>query len=132
MAPRILLTGVWHETNTFAAGSTGLADFHAYQYAEGEALVRRYAGTGTEAGGVLAAAAAAGLEVVPALFAGAVPSATVTADAFARLVEATRARIAAAGRLDGAVVLLHGAMVAEAEPEADAAYLEAVRRRATA
>jgi len=126
MTPRVLIAGLWHETNTFSPIATGLAAFQAYQWAEGDGLAARYAGTNTEIGGMLKGAAAAGLAVVPGLFAGAIPSGTVTRDAFeelaGRIVETARC-----GLPDGALLALHGAMVVDGIPEADAELARRVR-----
>lgn len=81
MSPRILVAGLWHETNSFSPLATGLAEFRAYQWAEGDGLAACYAGTNTEIGGMLAGCAAAGLQAVPGLFAGAIRSGVVTAEA---------------------------------------------------
>jgi microcystin degradation protein MlrC len=127
MSRRIFVTGPWHETNTFAATATDLEAFRAYQLFEGDEVAAALAGTNTEIGGMLAAAAELALEPCCGLFAGAVPSGTVTRGAYAHLVELSCHRAAAARPVDGVLVALHGAMVAEAMPDADAAYLAAVR-----
>lgn len=126
MTARVLIAGLWHETNTFSPIATDLKAFRAYQWAEGTDLATRYAGTNTEIGGMLKGAAAAGFQVVPGLFAGAIPSGPVTASAF----ETLAGRIADAARRerpDGILLALHGAMVAEGVPEADAALARRVR-----
>ena len=61
---RIALGGIWHETNTFAAGLTGLDAFRAYQYALGDEMLCRYAGTNTELGGMITATKELGFELV--------------------------------------------------------------------
>ncbi|MDP6707593.1 MAG: MlrC C-terminal domain-containing protein [Alphaproteobacteria bacterium] len=127
MAARILLTGVWHETNTFSSLPTDIGAFHAYQFAEGEELLEQNTGTNTEIGGMIEAAAGCDFELRPALFAGAVPGGTVTAEAFDEITERTLDRVGAMDGIDGALVVLHGAMVAEGADEADAVYLERLR-----
>ena len=128
MARRVLVTGLWHETNSFAAAPTDLAAFEAYQLVRGEAMAAAFAGTNTEIGGMIAAAAELGLELCFGLFAGAVPAGLVTREAYAALVEETCRRAAAFAPLDGALIALHGAMVAEGEDDADAALLARLRR----
>ena len=49
---RVAIGGLMHETNTFARGTTTLADFQAYQYAVGDELFG-FRGTKTELGGFL-------------------------------------------------------------------------------
>ncbi|MBT3333816.1 MAG: hypothetical protein HN394_20120, partial [Rhodospirillaceae bacterium] len=112
MSKRIFITGIWHETNTFAATQTGLDDFHAYQYAEGDEIFAAFADTNTEIGGAMNAAIELDLNLVPGLFAGAVPSGLITAAAFNTLVERTLELLMGAGDVDGVLVHLHGAAVA--------------------
>ena len=127
MNERIAIGGIWHETNGFAAGLTELADFHAYQYAEGAALLDRYRGTGTELGGMTAAAEQCGFELLPTLFAAAVPSATIARPALDALCDGILARLDASGAVDGMLLVLHGAAAAEEIDDADAYVLERVR-----
>ncbi|MBC8238848.1 MAG: M81 family metallopeptidase, partial [Alphaproteobacteria bacterium] len=129
MTKRVFITGISHETNTFASGRTGLEAFHAYQYAEGDALFDAYADTNTEIGGAMNAAIELELVLIPGLFAAAVPSGLITADAFATLVQRTLDLLADADQIDGVLVHLHGACVAEGVPEADAEFLAAIRGR---
>ena len=129
MSKRIFITGIWHETNTFAATQTGLDDFHAYQYAEGDEIFAAFADTNTEIGGAMNAAIELDLNLVPGLFAGAVPSGLITAAAFNTLVERTLELLMGAGDVDGVLVHLHGAAVADGVPEADAAILAAIRQQ---
>ena len=127
MKKRIAIGGIWHETNGFAAGFTELDDFHAYQYAEGEALLERYRGTGTELGGMISAAQECDFELLPTLFAGAVPSATIARGALDALCDGICSRLAAFASVDGMLLVLHGAASAEGIDDADAFVLERVR-----
>ncbi|MBT7758869.1 MAG: M81 family metallopeptidase [Rhodospirillaceae bacterium] len=129
MAKRIFITGFWHETNTFAQTQTGMDDFRAYQYAEGDALFAAFADTNTEVGGVIDAAMELDLNLIPGLFAGAVPSGLITGEAYEFLLDRTLELLAAAGEIDGVLVHLHGAAVAVGTPEADADFLSAIRRQ---
>jgi microcystin degradation protein MlrC len=124
---RVAVGGIWHETNTFAAGLTGLEAFRAYQYAIGDEVLSRYAGTNTELGGMITAAKDLGLELVPTVYAGAVPSGTIARDALETLSRELREHLRRAGPLDGALLVLHGAAVAEGIADADAHVLALVR-----
>jgi microcystin degradation protein MlrC len=124
---RIAVGGIWHETNTFAAGRTGLGAFREYQYAVGDKLLSRYAGTNTELGGIIAAADELGFELVPTIYAGAVPSGTIAREALERLCGDLRTRLRLAGSVDGVLVALHGAAVAEGVDDADAHVLAVIR-----
>ena len=129
MAKRIFITGFWHETNTFAPTRTGLDDFHAYQYAEGDVLFEAFADTNTEIGGVMNAAMELDLNLIPGLFAGAVPSGMIKREAYQTILDRTLELLEDVGEIDGMLVHVHGAAVAEGAPEADADYLFALRRR---
>jgi len=71
MAPRVLIAGVWHETNTFSSVPTDLDALRSYEYVEGEDLFPAFEGTNTEIGGMLGACAALGF--APDLIAGEEP-----------------------------------------------------------
>lgn len=124
---RVLIAGLWHETNTFSPIATDLDAFRRYQFAEGPAVLSTYRDTNTEIGGMIAASAECGLDLVPVLFAGAVPAGTVTADCFDHLASTITSAARENGPFDGVLLALHGAMVAEGEDEADAAIVERVR-----
>lgn len=118
---RVGLAGIWHETNTFFDRPTTLEDFRSFAYFEGGDLVDALTGTGTELGGALAAARDLGVEAVPLVFAGALPSGPVAAADFDRILGEILGRLRGQLPLDGVVLALHGAMVVEgrADPEAD-------------
>ena len=124
---RVAIGGIWHETNTFAAGRTGLGAFREYQYAVGDELLSRYASTNTELGGMIAAAEELGLKLVPTIYAGAVPSGTIARDALETLCAELQARLRDSGSVDGVLVVLHGAAVAERVDDADAHVLAVIR-----
>ena len=84
---RIACGGVQHETNTFAATPTTLADFvrdsdSGAELSGGDVILDRYRDTGSIQGGYIAGAEAAGAELVPLLSARAQPSGVVRQDAF--------------------------------------------------
>lgn len=124
---RVACGGIWHESNTFAARRTVLDDFRAYQFAEGDELLQRYRGTNTELGGMIQAAEEAGILLVPALQAAAVPGGTIEAETFEWLLERLAGAIRQALPLDGVLLALHGAAVAEDAPHADTTIVERVR-----
>src|SRR5208282_5611043 len=57
------------------------------------------------------------------------PSGTATADTFAWLQREMLDALDRAGRIDAVLLVLHGAMVAENEPDVEGAILQAVRQR---
>ena len=86
MEPKILIGGIQHETNTFSPIATDLACFERGQFVRGNALIPRYRNTGTELGGMIAAAEELELRLAPTLFAVATPSGIVTRPAFETIV----------------------------------------------
>ncbi|PYI55837.1 M81 family metallopeptidase [Paenibacillus flagellatus] len=117
--------GVVHETNTFAPGKTELEAFRG-DWVEGrEAFVGRYRGTKTSMGGAIDAAESLGLELRPGLYTQATPSGMVTDEAFDAIANGMVDSIEQG--LDGLVVILHGAMVAESYPDAEGEILRRIR-----
>lgn len=125
--PRVAVGGIIHETHTFAEPPTGLEQFAAQSLYRGDELAQAMAGTSSGVGGMLAGCEAAGLLAVPTLYAAAMPGGTVTAAAYAALREELLARLAAARPLDGVLLALHGAMVAEGELDVESNLLTEVR-----
>lgn len=127
MPKRVLVGGIWHETNTFSPIATDLEAFRRFQYLEGPALFETLAGTNHEIGGIVAAAARHDIELVPSIHAGAVPSGLVTRDALETILGRLCADAHDRGPFDGVVLALHGAMVAEGIEEADGYFAARVR-----
>jgi len=120
---RIGIGGIWHETNSFVPEPTGLAEFRAYQYFAGADLLDALRGTGTELGGVLEAVPGA----VPLFFGAALPSGPVRRDAFEAMLRDLAVRTRAALPLDGLVLSLHGAMMADGHPDPEAEIVGTLR-----
>jgi microcystin degradation protein MlrC len=121
---RVGLGGLWHETNTYSVRSTSLPDFEAFELLDGDAIVDRHAGTGTVVGGMLDAR---GFEPVPLFTAGAWPAGRVMAETLGVLGSRFRTALSNAGRLDGVLLNLHGAMVADGEDDVERMVLALVR-----
>ena len=131
MPPRVALAGFVHESNSFAPTP---ADFGAFAHgggylpmSRGAALLDADRGLNLPIAGALAHADAAGWDLVPVLYAGAVPSAPVTADAYDRITTEIVDGIAAARPLDGVFLDLHGAMVAAHLEDGEGALLTRIR-----
>lgn len=114
---RVALAGFLHETNTFAPTAADLSAFEAgggyIPLSRGDEILRRAGDVNLGISGALAVALRQGWTTIPILWAGAIPSAPVTRDAFERITGEILAGLRAAGPLDGVFLDLHGAMVAD-------------------
>lgn len=135
--PRILIAGYQHETNTFAPS---LADWAAFNrgdsfpaYIRGAAMQDSLGGINIPVGGFIDAARSRGWQLLPSVWAGAIPSSFVTQDAFERIAGAILEDVDAAcrssGGLDAVYLDLHGAAVAEHAADSEGELLARVRAR---
>ena len=130
---RLASGGVQHETNTFSTTPTTLADFIRYsqlgpQLNGGNAIVERYAGTGSIHGGYIDGAQAAGIELLPLLTATACPSGIIAQQAFDTMLGWFLERFEKVLPVDGVLLDLHGAMVTECYQDAEGEFIDAVRK----
>jgi microcystin degradation protein MlrC len=123
---RIAAGGILHETNTFAPALTGLESFEQMGIDRGKAVLR-HAGARSALGGILEGLESAGMEVVPLLYASAMPSGTVGAQAYHSLLSGLLGTLENALPVDGVVLALHGAMVAESQADCEGEILRMVR-----
>lgn len=124
---RIAIGQFMEESNTFVRQRADLDHFRATQLLLGEEIVARLRGTRSEVGGFLDVLGPAGAEIVPTVAANAVSSGPVTRAAFVEVRDALLGGLRAAGRLDGVLLALHGAMVLEDAPDGEGELLAAVR-----
>lgn len=123
---RVGVVGLWHETNTYSSHPTTLDDFAACELLEGDAVVERHRKAESVIGGFLHASHH---EVVSVFSAGAWPSGPAAALTVDHLLGRLGDTLERAGELDGVLVNLHGAMVAEDHPDMEADILKVVRAR---
>ena len=124
---RIAVGGLMHESNTFAASRTDLAAFESGGLETGEGIAARWGDAHHEVGGFLEAARELHFEAVPTLMAWATPSGPLTGDTFRELTDRLIDSLKRVPAVDAVLLALHGAMVAEHEPDADGAILARVR-----
>ena len=112
---RVLSAEFAHETNTFSIVPTGFAQFVAQDcFLDAASAIAARGDSNTELAGFLDAARAHDWELVHVLSAIAQPAGRVTRDAFDRLTDPiVAAATRDAGRLDGILLGLHGAMVTD-------------------
>jgi microcystin degradation protein MlrC len=124
---RIAVGSLMQETNTFVPFRTTLRTFEDYYLHRGEQVLRGFGGARVEIPAFLAVLAESGIEAVPLLAAHAGANGPVQRDAFDQLLGELVDRLRAAGRIDGVLLALHGAMVVDDEPDAESEILERVR-----
>jgi microcystin degradation protein MlrC len=125
---RLFLAMLSHETNTFSNVPTDRAQFEARDLRYGGEIVETFRGTGTCLGGMIAAAERLGATLVPSVAAAASPAGYVTRDIYDHVKQRMLADLKAAGRLDGVLLDLHGAMVPEGVDDGEGDIIAAVRR----
>lgn len=131
MSKRVALAGFLHETNTFAPTMAYLEDFvHGGGYmpmARGAEMLTQSRDINLGIGGAVNYGESVGWDMVPLLWAGAIPSAHVCRNAYESITAEITSGIAAAGALDGVFLDLHGAMVAEHEDDGEGVLLQRIR-----
>ncbi|NIA10844.1 MAG: MlrC domain protein [Nitrospiraceae bacterium] len=121
---RIGIAGFSHESNSFSVIPTTLRDFQVW---ERQALIDHFTPTFHEIAGYIAGAKEFGYELYPLVAANATPAGPLTAETYETLVGKLLASLKNAPALDGLLLALHGAMVAEGFPHADAETVRRVR-----
>jgi len=121
---RVGIAGFIHESNSFSVIPTTLSDFQVW---EGQAIIDDFAHTFHEIAGFIAGASEFGYELCPLVVANATPAGPLTAATYETLVDKLLVALKKAPALDGLLLALHGAMVAEGFPHADAETVHRVR-----
>ena len=127
--PRVAVIGVFHETNTYSPVPTDLAAFERRGLLRGPAWVREFAGTRTVGGGFLAGGESAGLDLVGVFGAYATPAGLITKDAIETILTGIEEELDRAGVVDGVLLELHGALVAEGYDDAEQTIVNLLRQR---
>jgi len=121
---RIGVAAIMHESNTFSAAPTSI---DAFEVVEGRALLDQHVDTYDEIAGFISALRACNANLHPLLYASATPAGPVPAEAYHVLLGKLLAALNKAPHLDGVLLALHGAMVVEGLPNADAETVRQVR-----
>jgi microcystin degradation protein MlrC len=128
---RILTACIGHETNTFASTPTTLEDFRrgspTPDFSGGEAILNHFRGTRTIHGGYIAGAEKHGFMLEPLIHTFATPGGAVQQSAYDFLKGLLIERLKAAGKCDGVLLDLHGAMVTEEIEDGEGDLVAAVR-----
>ncbi|HEX7215331.1 MAG TPA: M81 family metallopeptidase, partial [Methylomirabilota bacterium] len=124
---RLFLAMLSHETNTFSNVPTDRAQFEARDLRYGGEILEVYRDTGTCLGGMIGAAERLGATLIPSVAASASPAGRVTRDIYEHVKHRMLADLERAGRLDGVLLDLHGAMVPEGIDDGEGDIIAAVR-----
>jgi microcystin degradation protein MlrC len=126
----VAIGGIMHESNSFNPAKTSVEDFSGMRGAaelSGSDLVAAWRKSNTEITGYLDGADAEKFDVYPAYVASATPKGPLTRDTFDTLTGRLIASLKGAKKLDGILLALHGAMVADDFPQADEEIVRRVR-----
>lgn len=124
---RIAIGCIGHETNTFSPVPTTLDSFKNGTYLSGDEIIAAFRGTRTITGGFLDVAEQFNLQPVPLLWAFATPAGMVEQKAYQTLKTEFLTLLRSAGKLDGVLLDLHGAMVTDELEDAEGDLIQAVR-----
>ena len=121
---RIAIGQIYQETNCFSPRLTELPDFRSRYLLKGAQLIDRLQGTQTEIGGFIQVLERADVTVIPTIAAWAMPGGRVEKDTYELLSQKLLKSIQRQTQLDGVLLSLHGAMLAEHLDDADGEFLE--------
>jgi len=125
---KIATGGISHETSTFTTVPTSIASAEERQgYQHGAEILEKYRGANTPIGGFIAGSEAHEFDLIPTVFWEAHPSAPLPRQDFETILNDLLRGIESAGQIDGVLLELHGAMVAEDIPDGEGQILTAVR-----
>jgi microcystin degradation protein MlrC len=127
---RVAIGEFSHESNSFCAHETEIAQFEERELLGPDEMMAARADTGTVVGGFFAGGREAGMNLIPTIAASATPSGTVSAEAYRTILSRMIDAVRGAGKLDGILLSLHGAMVAAPVRDAEADILREVRQAA--
>lgn len=127
MSARVAIGSLMQETNTFVPSRTTVETFERLYLRRGAEVAAGFGVARVEVTGFLDTLRSAGVEAVPLLAGHAGSSGPVLRTDFDRLVGELAAGLAGAGRIDGVLLALHGAMVVEDAPDAEAEIIARVR-----
>ena len=130
-APRVALAGFVHESNSFAPSPADMAAFEQgggyLPLSRGTQILERARQVNLPVAGAIDHAERHGWHLLPLTWAGAVPSAPVTAACYRAICDEVVEGLRQALPVDGVFLDLHGAMVAEGAPDGEGPLIARVR-----
>ena len=124
---RIAIGSLMQEANTFVPFRTDLDTFRSVYLHRGAEMLTGYGAARVEVPAFFDVLREAGIDAVPLLAAHGGSNGPVTRAAFDTLVGEMEQRLRDAGRLDGLLLALHGAMLVEDNPDAEGEIIERMR-----
>ena len=116
---KILVGGIYHESNSFSNIPTDIDSFKSVIYLEGQPVIDELRGTTSEMAGFIRASEEFGFEMVPTLWAWGVSTGPVQAAALDEMIGIVRTAFERNSDIDGILFTLHGAMVSEPSLDGD-------------
>jgi microcystin degradation protein MlrC len=127
MAKRVGVASIIQETNTFAANRTTMQDFEIQGIWIGADVDTKSQGMNIEVAGSLERLRAHGFEAIPLMRAWAMSGGIFLDKELAKMKALLQQEISTAGKLDGLILNLHGALVNESDDHTDAQIAEFAR-----
>lgn len=125
----VALLGIYHESNSFINRPTVYEDFENSHLLTGQDIVDEYEDAFHEIGGMIASSTDSMINLVPVYFAEATPGGILSSDTYQRLLFEMLAAFDKIGSIDGVLVVVHGAGIAEGFPDMDGHWLSKVREK---
>lgn len=123
---RVAIAGFLDESVTFIEKETPLKQFRSAE-TSGPALLENCRGTNTGIGGIIEICENEGAEIIPLFYAPGGAAGPTSDEAYEHYIERLVEGLRSAGRLDGVLLDLHGAMATPKRLDADRETLERVR-----
>ena len=127
MAKRVGVASIIQETNTFSANRTTMQDFEIQGIWLGADSDTNSQGMNIEVAGSLEQLRAHGFDAIPLMRAWAMSGGILLDSELAKMKSLLKQQISAAGKLDGLILNLHGALVNESDDHTDAQITEYAR-----
>lgn len=129
MTKKVLIAQFHHETNSFCPILADATRYRNYRFDVGETVITKQRGVGTEIGAFLHVfEKRSDITLIPVVSMNANPSGPVTADVYDFVTNEILSVIEKNAPIDGVLLSLHGAMVAEGHPDGEGDLLENIRK----
>lgn len=126
---RVAVGAFKHESNSFNTNPTTLKDYTVEEQKPGEDMIARWARNQNEEAGFIEAGRKEGFQLVGTLHANATPKGPLTRETYESILGRLQNSLKAAGKLDGLLLALHGAMVVEGVPHGDEEIVRRLRKQ---